>query len=633
MKNKNLYNAFKDFLKKSSRAGVATSLLLTSGFAVEAQNGFTQNPVWLFGGKKISFTNGDFQSPTVLSEANYPHAAFGAHNSYSDAAGNVLFYMSGGNPQVYRANGTYVGTVPGGSFSNAYNREIVFVPKPGSCNEVYIIFFTELKTYQAINLVLAYGLLNTTTWQFVAGGSINPPSLSSFGSVYNSNGGLAVSKPDANGNHKLYAIVGDAVYRYDITSQGIQTPNTLNTMNGSAINQVLPYRDWVGNNFYIGNQGSTANEITTKVTEAELSTDGSRLAWGTVNNGSTTGKVAFIKLDQNTGNLPLDQSSCLPIALPNNIKVVDVTNISGGRINGIEFHPTEKDMVYIAAGEDNTTNTKNGISGLDFTNFQAVAQRPSQNTAYSGSYLFAQSFLEMGYNKRLITAGTTNLRNIVINQDKSLSITTIIPGIAAPTFYADGINSGPLVRSLPDQIDGYGYNFTKLIAITGNLWAGQTVKFTVPWVSGAWYDWKYDGVPQSGVLLDFYKTFSSADVGTHTIEVTANTNCGSTTINKQFTVYPCEGCPIGGGGSRMANIAGLTVYNNQELGKLKVNLPNLTGAYEVYITDMKGSLVKKLAFAAGSSQELSTTGFKPGVYILRAVSATGAHTQKFTVNP
>jgi hypothetical protein len=158
-----------------------------------------------------------------------------------------------------------------------------------------------LYTFQIISggsLNLKYRILNTSTWSLTSGGINLNPAGTNWRMTNSPNGSLAIGKPLANGNHWMYAVTNDAVYKYEITNNGIieaSTGNYIPYIGAGATNQIIPYRAGVGQTteYFIGSHNSAANEIDTRAYEAELSHDGTRLAWGS----RDSGKVAFIKLN------------------------------------------------------------------------------------------------------------------------------------------------------------------------------------------------------------------------------------------------------------------------------------------------------------------------------------------------
>jgi hypothetical protein len=128
--------------RKVAKIGLASLLLLSLNTnEAAAQNGFSQNPVWALNGNKLSFTNGVGVVPTITSSAA---PVSGIHNSYSSKDGTLLFYIDGNivsNGGVYKADGTLIGNLE--SSSNPFYPTIALVPKPGSCDEVYIVYFSD----------------------------------------------------------------------------------------------------------------------------------------------------------------------------------------------------------------------------------------------------------------------------------------------------------------------------------------------------------------------------------------------------------------------------------------------------------------------------------------------------------
>ncbi|RMH39516.1 MAG: hypothetical protein D6694_11125, partial [Gammaproteobacteria bacterium] len=180
----------------------------------------------------------DFDSGTV-SEANFIAASpYKVENAvYSN--GEMLFYVQDG--AVYDSGGNFV-------FSFGYDytmlKEIAVAPLPGSC-DTWCLFWLE-----------AYPL---TTLEFhfqevkVVDGAIVPGSggLINEGELFGSTGGIAVSKPDDNGERMIYLVHYQGIWKYRLQSNGLFLEEMIPSLEGF---------EWIA--------------------EADLSPNGDFLAWG-----------------------------------------------------------------------------------------------------------------------------------------------------------------------------------------------------------------------------------------------------------------------------------------------------------------------------------------------------------------
>lgn len=101
------------------------ALVLTS-FAT----GQNQNNTWVFAdGYSLAFNGGSVTAGTSAAETLNDRRA----SAYSDASGNLLIYVD--HQTLFYADGT---PMPDGGFSQ-FSFENVFIPKPGSTNQVYLV--------------------------------------------------------------------------------------------------------------------------------------------------------------------------------------------------------------------------------------------------------------------------------------------------------------------------------------------------------------------------------------------------------------------------------------------------------------------------------------------------------------
>lgn len=395
-------------------------LLIGFSYTVFGQTGLKR---WYFNGNEVDFSSGTPQvNPLPASRTNpksLTHGMYGIN-------GKPLFQVIDGN--VYNKLGNLVGSVflnpplNGPPYQHVrsadeYAYEMSIVPVPGSqCEKFYLFYFESIvsSTSSQGPLYLGHSLrytqydlsLNNGQGGFVPGNR----DVFIVDYRFSSLPGLAVSKPDANGNMKLFVaganthLPGTQVYRIDITNAGV-----------SAAQQI-----WT-------------NNLGFSTCEVDLSPDGTKLAFANLrfdlNDG--THDVAVLNLGTN-GTVLSHQLYNLP-------------GTNEQRFTGIEFHPEGTNLYVGASGV--------GIYNLDLTTGNA--------TVVNNSALYGNSHLELAYDpsnpsKIFVVSNTGSLDFIDISSNS-----VVLSNLVGINLIKNGQHSNlhrPQVYVLPDQIDNFNYD-------------------------------------------------------------------------------------------------------------------------------------------------------------------------------
>lgn len=286
---------------------------------------------------------------TSTSTSNLPGApsSYAVSNGTYDQNGNLLFYIVDGT--IFSAAGTIVGNL---FMTATMGNEIVIVPKPNSCRNFYAIYlnshvfvgqdllFTEIDCSGTNPVVVANGILDSFS------GNI---------------GGLAASKPLANGSRWLFVVAYPGVKKYKIASSGITIP----------IDAVI-----------LDFAFSAANNVKTEAPELELLEGQTwKLAWGDV--FSNPPQIFKIDLTANTATY-----------IANSFLAKTVTGATG--MAGLEFK-TPSTALYVSGGNgvyDVPLNTTNAVtllnSSSDYGNSQIERAKNSKFYLVSNSGKFGQ---------------------------------------------------------------------------------------------------------------------------------------------------------------------------------------------------------------------------------------------------
>jgi hypothetical protein len=368
----------------------------------------TQMAHWYIGGFDFNFNspNGAYYnySTAIPNVIDYE----GATNGYYDENGNTLFYIYHLN--VYNSNGTIIGNFGNFHFTNHLSTECTIIPVPGQCNYFYIIT-NIISNLTPNNSGVEYMVVKHENG---IGSFVNQGIVRRCGSIdatYKANGFAISNTINAFGDRYLYMVYGNtnnidaqrkgSVVRFTISSSGISSPTTI--MNHST------------NNIYYS------------PLEVDLSPDGQCLAWGSV--GALQNKVYNAKL------------------VNGHFDSYNEYNTSGYSA-GVEFSHDSQMLFYTDAYSSykikyvypNTSPTV--VNNLIGSNNSSLNGNGQLELANDGLIYFASS--SSG------SAISINPSTFAIGE-KNINI-------------CNTVNFSHYFGLLPDQIDGFDYNYAKELA-------------------------------------------------------------------------------------------------------------------------------------------------------------------------
>lgn len=368
-----------------------------------------QQLVWTVPPNRVNFNTIPSGTSTIPSSVASTYRV--ANGAYDDS-GNLLFYVQDLN--VYKGNGTLLGSLTYFSNStadcgmnNAFNivqKEIAIVPVQGSCSKYYIIWV-------ASSFCSSGFPVRSATIDISGAGSLtNNQATNSYIDFLNGNKycGLAIGKLQSDGSRRLY-VVANAMYNmYTVTATGITkffaSPQTLAT----------------SYNHY--------------PSDVEISQDGTKLAWGSVE----TPSVAHVILNAN-GTIPTA-----------NLKITTLTNIN--RIPGVEFNAAGTTLYFNAEGGTAQKGIKSLANPGTITSF----------TNFINDNTINLSQLELARDGFLYAVNTSG-KLVAINT----ALATATVAYNTITLYSNGAVQYDNMYSLPDQVDGESYmNFVGVVPAT-----------------------------------------------------------------------------------------------------------------------------------------------------------------------
>lgn len=366
----------------------------------------TQLKHWYMGGQDIDFTQ---SSGTTYVSTNLP-ATIGldyATNGVYDANGDIIFYVN--RTTIFDKYGNNKGSFPcvGGQVT-----ECSIVPVPGNCFQYYVIY-TVIAAHNTNTAYIIYGLVDISS-----GTPILPSSSSTFNDLSYSavapsayGIGFAVSNIiNFKGERFLYLVVGTEftsiphkgkVIRYRITNSGIVYENEI--MDVSTMN--LDY----------------------STREVDLSPDGTKLAWGSWRKKNS---IYIVTLEP-----------CFGSYVSHNEYTTSSYGIATGSANshGVEFSPNNNKLFY----SDYTGYNNNIIKYIDllYNSIHTVVGAQSQEAGQ----------LELAADGYIYFPRLSNL------DCKSINPTTL--NVGDKTISMSGLSCCNAFGLLPDQIDGYNYDY------------------------------------------------------------------------------------------------------------------------------------------------------------------------------
>ncbi len=344
---------------------------------------FSQSPQWVVPPLVLDFTPTSIGDPIATS--NLPTLFADAGNGVFDDNGNLLFYLVG--DQIFDAAGTSLAFI---FTNNTASQEPNIVPVPGVSDRWFVIYAEPTTSLQA-NLFFTEVEHNPTNGQVsIVPGRLNVPfGLGSFGFP-----NFAVSRLNASNERFLYLVGPSRVQKHIISSTGIS--------NGTVIFSVFTSPNTIFQN-----------------NEAELSGDGTKLAWGV--SDDFFGEINILTLDAN-GDFVSNQ----------------LLNLPGGTLGvwGLEFSPCG-DKLFFSSGTAASPSANDGLNGYDLS----TAIPTFFHIPNSGSY--TNTHLELAVDGYIYA--TSNADLAAINPVNNALRTGLLnlSGLAFP------LGS----RVLPDQID------------------------------------------------------------------------------------------------------------------------------------------------------------------------------------
>ncbi len=489
-----------------------------------------QLQLWSTPPKKISFTPTPVVGnlPTTATGYNGSPEAY-ASNSMHDKNGNLLFFVV--DDKVYDAQGYLIDNlIYNGDILTAIqnggviSREISIVPKPGNCNQYYIIgSFTTTNVwrpfYAMLDLSLTniynpskYGRLtyfnsNTTVFDL---STISPQG--SFGDPYNSvdesnRMGIAVTAyRNSTNNHFLYVRgFSRNIEKFIIAVTGISWSATISYDPNSTV-------------FSAFLNGNNPN-----YTEMEVISDANKTNYqlGFV---YSYNEIGVIKLDYTTGNFISVKNATIPIITC----WFGQTNVFGRpATTGLEFSPNGNYLYYTYSIPTPCGTGSGKLGYVDLTQTSLTTVEMTNPGSITGL-----SFIEMGYDGKMYFNGGTVL--------KALSNPNSGPSGFSWSTNVTGLTG---TQRLPDQLDGQIYYYPTPILTSTATYACNTTAETYTinnYVAGLTYVWTITGgtiaggssTSYTGTLQSLNINWSSAG---GTVTVTQYGKCDAAT----FTVKPC----------------------------------------------------------------------------------------------
>ncbi len=387
-------------------------MLATTALAAYAMQATAQNQMrtWTLPPNRFNFapTAGSAALPLATNEQ------YRVANGAYDANGNLLFYVK--NLNVYKADGNMIGTmqystIPLGT-SNTYSipqKEIAIVPISGSCKKYLVIWLGvrfsgsgfALRSVE-VNLEGANPVLTETVATNTAN-DIIPGNL---------HAGLAVSKAESNGNRKLYVVTNLGYRMYNITSTGVSP--------------FVAQATWPASPTY---------PSSIYPSDVELSHDGSKIAWGSVESGQVF--AASLDATKAISNTSLNKST------RKNSDLISATF-------GVEFMPNGDLYYSVRSGN---TKVGDGIYKVTASNVPASLTGTRVDTTTNNANNNTNSHIELGYDGFLYMVNTSGklVKFNIANNSSALSTSF------TQTIVSNGAVQLDMQYSLPDQIDGENY--------------------------------------------------------------------------------------------------------------------------------------------------------------------------------
>jgi hypothetical protein len=513
--------------------------------------------------------------------ATIPGAYVAPHhitNGVYDELGNIIFYTF--DEYVLDANSN-----PANNDLTGFNDDItdeVIVPKPGSCNEYYVIYVNYQNPLQT---ALRYCLVT------VSGGNITVAPYVNLILENNHHGSIAVSKRLTNGDRYLFYGSPAGIRKLLITSSGISLQALLSSTGVYSYELEL-------------------NEAAT----------GWKLAWA----GATSGNFAGY------GNLV----NVLPLNTAGNVSgAITTTTIggtlnSGSRINGLEFLSSTNVFTAISYG---TYDPANGIYRTTLGSNTTTLVTGSLTYCWSNLERYAGGFYALGYSPFVGSPGKLGIFNVA--SVSAVAASPSVSNLSADNYYY-----------IPRGVDGENYYAIlrgNEPAVTAT-WPvspcpGDVLTATVTNVqAGTTYTWYQKcGTAYTNLGTGTSKLLTIVSGCSYFVRAVSASGCSSVGFP---TSNIAQVCPIIGGGGGSSKTAAASP--NPSTGIFNISIPGAAAAAKtggsnvnLKVFNALGTLVlQKNAFAAGTVL-LDMQGFANGTYLLH-VETNGRliNTQKLVVS-
>lgn len=483
-------------------------------------------------------------------------------NGIYNEKGDALFYTVNG--AVLNSSFSVVDYLNGGEDVT----DEVIVPKPGTCNEFYIIY---VNFSTPNNTALRY---STVT---VNGSTVTVSQWINLIIETNHHGTIAVSKRQATGNRYLFYGSPSGIVRFLVSNGGITFQSQLTTT------------------------GVHSNEL-----ELYEGASSWQLAWAGTTSGSQPGNGNTINI------LPLNTSGGAP-------GTITTTTIGGSlsplsKVFGIEF--LSQTSIYACVAYS-TANPANGIYRVTLGTSTATYMNGSQTYCYSQLERYGVGFCAFGSPN---TGGFGTLGRLVGSNMGTLA--------GSPTL--DNFNSDGYC--VPRGVDGEDYNsilrgsFAAVAATwPANPCPGEVITATVTSPqNGFTYTWyqkcgtTYTALPPNGTS----KTLTIMAGCSYFVRATYGIGCSSMAAPYSNVYHICD--PGGNGKSITTDDAGTQVSPNPSTGMFTIYLKgdqlnerNKDENYDLKVYDMNGKQVLQQQSRAMNRIEMDMRTFLAGTYLLR----------------
>lgn len=341
-------------------------------------------------------------TPTVTSIQGAPNSIYGVANGVYDENNNLLFYVK--DATLYDSESNIVSSVTFGDIL----KEIVIVPIPGQCRKYYVISGAPMP--MSSSRIFAATVDCSSGIPLVTSGPTQIATINDGGNIIGLAASKIVSGSGSAAIRYLYAITRAGFHRLTISSSGFSSLTTL-----------APLPLGIG-----------------EATEVELKHDGSKVAWGDVDDAN--GKVYEISTTSpynlTTYILPAQASGFCPN--------------EDHRISGIEYDFSGN--LWVSA-----TSTCTGNRGL----YKITTTTPPSYIYLSNTGSYDKTQLELTIYNYIIAVHTNGSLGYINPDNNTFSTNALNIPI---TLKSNGNSFFTNVYSLPDQIDYEDYSYFNGIA-------------------------------------------------------------------------------------------------------------------------------------------------------------------------